>query len=133
MDSKGWNTGYVVRLKLSDKINFEIIPLKQGGINPGVFHLNTEEKQIFENEIERLNSIVCDNNRLEAEFRNYCRSVFPMYDAFIEPNFGKFIAAARKRHLFPRFISKRKRLLLLNLSRCESHRDVLIRMLANLD
>jgi poly-gamma-glutamate synthesis protein (capsule biosynthesis protein) len=127
----GWDTGYVVRLLLSDKIGFEIIPLKQGDKSPGVFHLNAGEMQVFQNEIARLNSIICDDNQLEAEFRKYCKSVFPMYDAFIEPNFGKYIAAARKRHLFPKFITKRKRLFLLNLARCESHRDVLIRMLTN--
>ena len=53
-----------------------------------------------------------------------------MYDSFIEPYFGKIIASLRKRGLFPKLLSRRKRLLLLNLMRCDSHRDVLIRMLS---
>jgi poly-gamma-glutamate synthesis protein (capsule biosynthesis protein) len=125
-----WNTGFVARLLLSDKIDFEIIPLKQGNEKPGVFHLNVAETEAFWLEINRLNMIIADNNKLEAEFREYCKSVFPTYDAFIEPYFGKYITALRKRGFFPKLINRRKRLLLLNLTRCESHRDVLLRMLS---
>jgi hypothetical protein len=60
----------------------------------------------------------------------YCKTVFPMYDAFIEPNFGRHVAYLRKRGMFPRLLSPRKRLFLLNLTRCESHREVLINMLS---
>lgn len=129
----GWNIGYAVRLVLSDSIEFEILPLKQGGLNPGIYQLHAEEKEAFLNEINRLNQIICDDRQLEINFQNYCTSVFPMYDAFIEPHFGKYIAAARKRHFFPKLITKRKRLLLLNLARCDSHRDVFVRMLSNLE
>ena len=124
-----WNEGYVARLKVSEKIDFEIIPLKQCNEIPGVFHLNSEENEVFIKEMDRLNKIIADDNLLETEFRKYCKSVSPMYEAFIEPDFGKRVASLRKRGMFPTFMSKRKRLLLLNISRCDSHRDVLIRLL----
>jgi hypothetical protein len=127
--NKRWNQGYVVKLYISEKREFEIIPLKQCNENPGVFHLNEQEAREFRQEIDRLNVIITDDNKLEAEFQKYCNSVFPMYDAFIEPYFGRYITALRKRGLFPKVMSRRKRLLLLNLTRCESHRDVLLRML----
>ena len=76
-----------------------------------------------------MNAIIANDQLLEAEFENYCNSVFPMYDAFIEPSFGKYVAAIRKRGFFPKLMSRRKRLLLLNIARCESHRDVLLRLL----
>jgi poly-gamma-glutamate synthesis protein (capsule biosynthesis protein) len=124
-----WDFGYVVRLALSDKINFEIIPLRQGDKKAGIFHLKPDEVKGFKREIDRLNLIIADDTQLESEFLKYCNSVYPMYDSFIEPNFGRYITFLRKRGLFPRFLSKRKRLLLLNLARCDSHRDVLVRML----
>lgn len=127
---ENWNKGYLVRLLLSKVIEFEIVPLKQGNERPGVYHLNKEETEAFQLEMERLNLIIVDDNSLHSEFIRYCHSVFPMYDAFIEPNFGKYVAFLRKRGMFPRFLSHRKRLFLLNLARCESHRDVLIRMLS---
>jgi len=76
-----------------------------------------------------LNAIIADDVQLEARFLEYCRSVFPMYDAFLEPRFGKVITALRKRGLFPKLLSRRKRLLYLNLIRCESHREVLLKLL----
>ena len=124
-----WNRGYVVRLTLSDQIDFEVIPLKQGNEEPGVFHLDREEHGIFNKDIERLNGIIADDEQLESRFMEYCESVFPMYDAFLEPYFGKYITALRKRGLFPKLLSKRKRLLYLNLVRCESHREVLLNLL----
>jgi 2',3'-cyclic-nucleotide 2'-phosphodiesterase (5'-nucleotidase family) len=124
-----WNKGYVVRFIISDKTEFKIIPFKQCNEKPGVFNLNEEETKSFNREIEKFNQIIADDQQLETEFLKYCNKVFPMYDAFIEPHFGKFITALRKRGFFPKLISRRKRLLLLNLIRCESHRDILLRLL----
>ena len=126
-----WNQGYVVKLIISETIDFEIIPLKQGNETPGVFKLNETETEEFEARIRQLNEIIADETRLEGRFNNYLASVSPMYDAYIEPYFGSFISSLRKRKLFPKFMSKRKRLLLLNIIRCESHREVVLGMLEN--
>jgi poly-gamma-glutamate synthesis protein (capsule biosynthesis protein) len=127
--NSGWNKGYVVKLHISDKIDFEIIALKQCNEEAGVFHLDGEEREAFNIELGRINQIIADDELLEAEFQKYCKSVFPMYDAFIEPYFGKYITALRKRGFFPKLMSRRKRLLLLNITKCESHREVLLRLL----
>ena len=124
-----WNRGYLVRLLLSDNIDFEIIPLKQNNEKPGLSHLDTVETKAFYEELERLNLIIADEKQLEVEFDRYCNSVFPMYDSYIEPYFGKYVTAISKKGFFPKFMTRRKRLLLLNISRCESHRDVLLRIL----
>lgn len=124
-----WNKGYVIKLNISEKMDFEIIPLKQCNEDAGVSHLDLSERKAFEKEMNRLNQIIADYDQIEYEFQNYSNSVFPMYDAFIEPYYGKYITAFKKRGLFPKFVSRRKRLLLLNLIRCETHREVLIRML----
>ena len=124
-----WNVGYVVKLIISDKTDFEIIPLKQCNETPGVFHLSSGEKAEFQRKLDQLNLIIEDDQELENQFQKYCESIFPMYDAFIEPFFGIYITALRKRGFFPKLMSKRKRRLLLNLIRCESHREVLMRML----
>lgn len=129
--NSNWNKGYVVKLKLSNSLDFEIIPLKQCNEKPGVFHLNNNEEKEFQEKMAKLNQIIQDDRKLEEEFQKYCNSVFPMYDAFIEPYFDKYITALQKRRILPKLMSRKKRLLLLNLTRCESHRDVLIKMLKN--
>jgi poly-gamma-glutamate synthesis protein (capsule biosynthesis protein) len=125
-----WNNGYAVKLKITEKIDFEIIPLKQNNEVPGLFHLNKEEKKGFWEKMALRNAIIGDDIRLAEEFNNYCLSVKRMYDSFIEPNFGKTIASLRGRGFFPKLMKNRKRLLLLNLARCEAHRDVLLNLLS---
>lgn len=124
-----WNRGYVVKFSISEKLDFEIIPLKQGNERPGVFKLSNNEKDIFNADIQILNAIIANDEELDSEFIKYCQSVFPMYDAFIEPNYGRCIVGLQKRALLPKLLSKQKRLFHLNLSRCESHRDVMLRLL----
>jgi poly-gamma-glutamate synthesis protein (capsule biosynthesis protein) len=125
----GWNRGYVVRLSISDDIGFEVIPLKQGDEKPGVSHLDKTETEEFEKHLRDLNSVIADDARLEERFSAHINSVAPMYDAYIEPYFGAFISSLRNRGLFPKLMSRRKRMLLLNIMRCESHREVLLGML----
>lgn len=127
--NSGWNKGYVVKLDISDNIEFEIIPLKQGNDKPGVSQLTKEETEEFETHIRYLNSIISDERKLEEKFGNYLASVSPMYEAYIEPYFGGLVSSLRNRGLFPKLMSKRKRLLLLNIIRCESHREVVLGML----
>jgi poly-gamma-glutamate synthesis protein (capsule biosynthesis protein) len=125
-----WNHGYAVRLKITEQIDFDIIPLKQNNEVPGLFHLTNEEKINFWEKMTFRNSIIEDDTRLAEEFNKYCLSVKRMYDSFIEPNFGRTIASLRGRGFFPKLMKNKKRLLLLNLARCEAHRDVLLNLLS---
>jgi poly-gamma-glutamate synthesis protein (capsule biosynthesis protein) len=125
-----WNTGYAVRLKITEKIEFDIIPLKQNNEVPGLFHLNEVEKKQFEEKLTSLNTTIEDDGKLAEAFNHYCQTVKRMYDSFIEPNFGKTIASLRARGFFPKLMKNKKRLLLLNLTRCEAHRDVLLNLLS---
>lgn len=125
-----WNFGYVVKVILTQKIDFQIIPLKQNNGMPGLFHLSQLEKIAFDNKLQQLNNIISDDKKLSTAFDEYCNSVRRMYEAYIEPGFGKYIASLRARGLFPKFMQKRKKLLLLNLTRCEAHRDVLLNFLS---
>ncbi|MFZ4455592.1 MAG: CapA family protein [Bacteroidales bacterium] len=124
-----WNEGFVVRFSLKETIDFEIIPLKQGNEVPGVFQLTETEKSTFFKKLEQHSGIIQDDDALELSFQAYCQSVSNMYDAFLEPYWGKYIHKLKSLGLFPRLLNRRKRLLYLNLIRCESHRDVLMRLL----
>ena len=125
-----WNFGFLVKLILSDTIHFEIIPIKQNSGEPGLFLLNDTEHAAFHSKQQELSSIIADDAKLAAAFDSYCQSVSRMYEAYIEPRFGKFIATLRARGFFPKLMSKRKKLLLLNITRCEAHRDVLLNFLS---
>ena len=124
-----WNKGFVVKLKITDTIDFNIIPLKQNNETPGIFHLNEAEQKGFAERLAQLNVIIGDDEKLEAAFNEYCATVKRMYESFIEPNFGNTVASVRARGFFPKLMTKKKRLLLLNITRCEAHRDVLLNFL----
>lgn len=124
-----WNKGYAVRLLFSENVGFEIIPLKQGNEIPGVFHLDNEEKIEFQRTLESRNQIIADDTLLEQAFQQYVENVTPIYDSFIEPYFGRVFNALRQRGFLPNMMSRKKRLLLLNLTRCEAHREVLLSLL----
>lgn len=127
--NESWKKGFIVQLNISNQISFEIIPLKQCDDKPGIFKLNIDETREFNEKLENLNKLIANDKKLEEEFQKYCSTVFPMYNSFIEPILGPHITALKKRNLFPKLISRRKRLLLLNLARCESHREVLLNLL----
>jgi poly-gamma-glutamate synthesis protein (capsule biosynthesis protein) len=125
-----WNIGFVVRLKITDMIGFDIIPLKQNNEVPGIFHLDDAENKNFACKQAELSAIISDDEKLAAAFNTYCLTVKKMYDSYIEPYFGKTIASLRARGFFPKLMKKRKKLLLLNIARCEAHREVLLNLLS---
>ena len=125
-----WNSAFLVKLRITDTIDFDIIPFKQNNEVPGVFHLNTAETKIFDEKLLQLSNIISDDTKLAAAFDAYCASKKRQYEAFIEPYFGSTIASLRARGFFPKLMKKGKRLLLLNLARCEAHRDVLLNLLS---
>jgi poly-gamma-glutamate synthesis protein (capsule biosynthesis protein) len=124
-----WNYGYAVELNLTGNLIFNIIPYDQCGKNIGITLLNDKEKQLFNYNIERLNSIIMDDEKLSMEFEKYCKRVKKVYFSHIEPHSIKLLHSLRNRKLLPSLLSKKKKTLYLNLMRCESHRDVLINLL----
>jgi hypothetical protein len=127
--STDWNKGYAVRLLFTDKILFDLIPLKQGNEIPGVFLLNEKEENEFQKTLLARNQLIADDTKLAQSFKKYVEKVTPMYDAFIEPYFGWVYNALRQRGFLPNMLGRKKRLLLLNLTRCEAHREVLMQIL----
>jgi poly-gamma-glutamate synthesis protein (capsule biosynthesis protein) len=116
-------------LLFSEKLSFEIIPLKQCDEIPGVFKLNEKEETEFYNMLDERSRIIADDEKLEQAFDEYVSRVTPMYDAYIEPYFGRIYNALRQRGFVANLLSRKKRLLLLNIIRCSAHREVLLNML----
>jgi len=127
--TSGWNTGFAIELSLKGKLEFSIIPYEQCADIPGVHLMTTDAKLKFDDDIERLNRIISDDNLLRTEFDNYCKTVKRMYLSYLEPHSIMLLHYLRNRKLFPSILSKKKKMLYLNLIRCESHRDVVSNIL----
>jgi len=127
-----WNNGIIIQICIDQKrFHFKIIPVRQSNNKPGT-RLIQENEDAF-NRIKHLNSIIVNDYLLNEEFVKFCanKSTMKIYNGFLEPYSNKYLIGLYKRNFLPSLISKGKRMLLLNLIRCESHRDVLRILLNN--
>lgn len=124
-----WNYGYMLELSLTKENgqispSFVLHPYKQGVKgDPVLLHnLGKEEAVEFAQEIEKKNGIIADDEELTKAFamlvkRNRLRK------HILSPYRGRIAQALNARGLLPSFISRKKELLLMNVLRCEAHRD----------
>ncbi|MEQ8704187.1 MAG: CapA family protein [Phaeodactylibacter sp.] len=124
-----WNIGVALYLEFSsDTINFHPYYFNQCQEIPTLEMIPRE--QVID-KINRLNLAIADSEILHSKFRDYCSSKKRMYSAYLEPHNNRWIVAMQNRGFLPSTWSKRKRLLLENLIRCEAHRDVVQHLLSN--
>lgn len=125
-----WDIGYAVSLELSDQgVVYELKPYKQIKNKLGIELLNKTENEKFYESIYYLNSIIQNDKLLYDNFSKFCSSISKSYLSYLEPHSLRLFHALRNRGFFPSFLSKRKKMYLLNLIRCESHRDIVIELL----
>ena len=131
--NRPWNYGYAVELLLGENgiINYSIYPYKQGNELPGIVLLNEQETVSFNKTIEDFNHIISDTESLNKEFETFINKHAEQYMLILEPYSNKYFKALRTRKLLPSFVCSKNMLGLLNMVRCESHRDIIIRALKN--
>lgn len=126
-NSKLWSEAYIVGLELgpSQPVKFNIIPIIQYPEYKGVRAMTEDEKRGFDSELAELNAIIADDDKLQASFdelitqnEKFLLSAVEKYPHIIQ----KFV----NRKLLPSSITSRQAALLLNIIRCEAHRDILM-------
>lgn len=126
-----WYQGMAVELTLEKNtpITTRIFAFEQLREQPGIRAFDHHEMELFRNRIEKLSAIIAKADMLEAKWKAFCRGRELSY---VIESFGlnRIEAFLYRRGLTPFWrMNQQKRLCLLNLIRCESHRDVLIRSL----
>lgn len=129
--SSYWNIGIAVKLKLGSVISFRILPFKQCDNDVGIYALNNEEGSKFKDTMIQMNTIIQDQFKLEESFDNWASRMDKTYDSFLQPYSNRYIKALFNRGFMPSLLKKYNYLLLLNLIRCESHHEVLKKVLLN--
>ena len=107
-------------------VAYEIEYIEQNSATVGVRLVDEAQKGILEKKICELNDVIADDAKLEKAFVEYLSTWNPLINTWIQPYKGKFLPGLHKRGLLPSLIGSDKKLLLANLVRCESHRDVLL-------
>ena len=117
-----WNEGYMVILSFEQKqIGYELIPYIQCNEKPSVELVNN--RNVFDKNIEKLNTIIHDTKELKRQVDEYYDSTVPSMLLMHQPYENRILNKLYRMHLLPSLVSKNRFLMLLNYINCESHHD----------
>jgi poly-gamma-glutamate synthesis protein (capsule biosynthesis protein) len=124
-----WNYGMGVTLECSKAgISFHKHYFEQFNVELGVKLI--DEKDI-KYDIKKLNAVISDDDQLEEKFEEFVQQKKKMYSSYLEPLKSKYVLALINRGFIPSLWNKRKRYYLKNLITCESHREIVNKLLSN--
>lgn len=125
-----WTQGMAVELIISDdSLDYEIHLFDQC-TEDTLFGLCGAESRVKRlDELNALNQIISDDEQLESSFQDYSKAQTEQYLRYLEPVRFRLLFAAQNRGLAPSLLSRRQKRLLLNVIRCEAHRDLTIEIL----
>lgn len=128
-----WNEGFMLTLSFSkERIDYKLIPYKQGDTNPEIVLMKDDELVTFQNKIEMLNEIISNPELLVASYRKFIEDTSMDYINVFNPYMNKWLRRLKKRNLLPAFIenelaveylTKERLLNLISFIQCESHAD----------
>jgi poly-gamma-glutamate synthesis protein (capsule biosynthesis protein) len=125
-----WNEGMAVKLKISkDNVSFKIIHFNQANDNAVLELCNDKENHERDIRLGKINDVIQDDSRLSDEFNLWVKSQKKMFNAYIEPRSSRLLRIFQSQKILPSLWSKRKKMFLLNLIKCESHQDILVSIL----
>lgn len=144
-DEKGlrnstWNEGYLVKLQINDVVTFELIPYIQNNNTVGVILMNDEQVKIFQDKLKELNDVISDPERLEVAMEQmvedkrdeYMCPLKPyQYEPLLKMVKCRFVPDKIANKLMPVYMTQGRKLLLKSYFQCESHQEVMNRILEN--
>jgi hypothetical protein len=127
-----WNKGLAVEIDFSKPQPQTTNYFFRQGLTDKTFDLLRGNYESLEIEsIDKLNEIIQDNILLESKFNDWMTKSNLYYTINIEPHSNKILQAMQNRKLLPSLWSNRKKRYLLNMLKCESHREMLIKQIEN--
>ncbi len=125
-----WNKGLAVKIDFSKaQIETSKYFFRQGLPNKHFELLLGVEEKFEADNFEKLTKIIQDDHLLDVWFKKWMVKSELYYKINIEPHSNRILQAIQNRNLLPSLWSDRKKLFLLNMLRCESHREMLIKQL----
>lgn len=133
--NSGWYEGYLVKASiLGTTINkIELIPYLQNKEFEGVKLMKDKDKNDFLTKIKEYSIIIENRKLLLAAWENHCKTkqFYYLKNLF---HWNKLVRQLIKREIIPLkyFIKEENSLSLLNIIRCETHREILVDILTRL-
>ncbi len=127
-----WTEGYAVQFTLKNKeVKFKIIPFLQGREEDFSLRLLDEgQQEKFETNLNNLNTRITDDELFFNSWKKYIDSQKEDYKGMLFVQ-NKYVRKLMSMKLLPKFYfhSKAHKTLLLNLFKCETHREIMIETL----
>lgn len=121
-----WNEGYAVELSLEAcGISFRVCPYVQCSEKPIVRFIN--DNPSFDDKLKHLNSIIANDAALLESFKELANT--KSFMLFLEPYSTKFSKTLNAKGILPSFITRKRKRIIMNIFRCEAHRDVMFELL----
>lgn len=126
----GWNEGYYVTLEISNEgVPFSLHPYIQCYNEPVVNKMNEKDEAEFKSNIEHQNVIIENDDQLEANFQKWADEHYHYYLSSTFTCVGRLLKGLYRHNLLPAMASKKQEVALYNNIVCESHRDLLERVI----
>lgn len=118
---KTWNEGYAVQLELSDNISFKLIPYTQNAETVGII---LRDYDTFNTEIELLNDIILDDERLQKAFDEYTvLNSRGILQSLLPSN--RILRTLYRRGFIRSFFDEKAQITIKNKLSCESHLELM--------
>jgi poly-gamma-glutamate synthesis protein (capsule biosynthesis protein) len=130
--NEDWHLGVLLSLTINDdlSVDFKTIPFFQNLNQFGISLLEDQKLSDFRNNEAHKNSIVNDDIALEKNYHLFFKKVEKQYLHYLQPYTSKYLHKLYSLGILPSFLqNKTKKMLYLNLIRCEAHRDILLKIL----
>ena len=119
--------GYVVILELlKDRLNYSILPYTQSLDNYSVNLMEEDQKLEFLNKLKSLSAKILNDNELKEEWHDLVQSRKEFFINSLFPFNSKVTNRLLKYGLYKMFTPKNHFVKMIDLIRCESHRDILL-------
>ena len=133
-----WNEGYMVSLIFDKKISFDLIPYVQNDEQMGILMIEGKREEEFEARIKQLNAIIADPKQLrdawltmaDQQRDEYIRQLKPYrYPVLVKMAQHHLLPKKLTAKLLPEYMTEERRLFLKSYFQCESHRDMMNKLL----
>lgn len=125
-----WEYGYMVEIDTDTNV-IALLPYEQCKAKPTIKLM--DERTEFDKQINKLNAIITDNDRLQEETDNYYARRKEWVALSLEPYSNKLLQRLFLHGLIPSFLSKNRKRFLANMINCESQCDIFTHYLNSYD
>lgn len=133
-----WNRGYMVVIEIQDSINVELIPYIQCNDKVGIELLSSKE-EFYEN-VNNLSMIIQSPKLLQEAYSNFIKSMKNDYMWIYQLSHNRLLKKLNNFGLLPRsfaqevlplFLTQERKLCILSYFQCESHNEIIQKILHN--